>query len=310
MHAGVPARRTIRAVEPDAEVIARYMPAPQPYRDLHAGGAPGWLDELDLKPAPPHRRMGTRALAPADWLVADGLRAGELALRRRLLGGRRAGGFAVLPPAEAAAEEAGALVRDWLVDHGRLSTGDHHPADAHPLAAAGLLVQEDLCLMVARDGAWHLDGAILCFPSEWRLGDKLGRPLAAVHAPVTHYADELGDRVDRFFDRLSVDRPVWRRNLFVKATNALFLPVAVTGGPDAPAPADDGSPFWLRSERQTLRKLPRTGAILFTIRTQLAPLAVLRWRPDRARDLLAALRSRDAGEGGPGAATVRAWLAK
>jgi hypothetical protein len=137
--------------------------------------------------------------------------------------------------------------------------------------------------------------------------------MAAVHAPVPHYADELGDRVDRFFDRLTVDRPVWRRNLFVKATNALFLPatVAEAGGPAAPVPVpgEDGSPYWLRSERQTLRKLPRTGAILFTIRTQLAPLAVLRWRPDRARDLLAALRSRDAGESGPASAAVGAWLA-
>jgi hypothetical protein len=293
---------------PDTEVIDRYVPAPEPYRSLHAGGAPEWLDELDLKPAPPQRRMGTRALDLADWLVVDGLRPAELALRRRLLAERRDDVFAVLPSAEAAAEETGALVRDWLADHGRLPTG-HHPADAHPLAAAGLLVQEDLCLMVARDGAWHLDGAILCFPSEWRLGDKLGRPMAAVHAPVTHYADELGDRVDRFFDRLTVDRPVWRRNLFVKATNALFLPVAVPGGPAAAVPGEDGSPYWLRSERQTLRRLPRSGAILFTIRTQLAPLGVLRGRPDRARDLLALIRSRDPGDGSPEIPAVVPWLA-
>src|SRR4051812_20643822 len=145
MHAGVPARRTIRAVEPDAEVIARYMPAPQPYRDLHAGGAPGWLDELDLKPAPPHRRMGTRALAPADWLVADGLRAGELALRRRLLVERRAEVFAVLPPAEAAAEEAGALIRGWLGGHRRPSPRDPHPPDPPPPAPPRPPLPEDPC---------------------------------------------------------------------------------------------------------------------------------------------------------------------
>jgi hypothetical protein len=49
----------------------------------------------------------------------------------------------------------------------------------------------------------------------------------------------------------------------------------------------DGCPdWWIRSERQTLRVLPETGAILFTIRVQMAPLSVLATRPDRAGDLL------------------------
>ena len=57
--------------------------------------------------------------------------------------------------------------------------------------------------------------------------------------------------------------------------------------------ADDGSPMWIRSERQTLRRLPRSGAILFTIRIQLAPASVLLVRPDRARDLAVMYRSWD-----------------
>jgi hypothetical protein len=182
-------------------------------------------------------------------------------------------------------------VRAWLTARG-VDLGDRPVAGEHPLAAAGRTVQEDLCLMVRRDGAWHLDGAVLCFPSMWRLGDKLGRPAAAIHGPVTGYAAELADRVDRFLDRLEVTKPVWRRNVSLKATHALHLPLA--GEPPDPGNRGpvDGSTGWLRSERQTLRKLPASGAILFTIRTQLAPVTVLRHRPDRARDLVAAYRSR------------------
>ena len=39
---------------------------------------------------------------------------------------------------------------------------------------------------------------------------------------------------------------------------------------------------FIRVERQTLRKLPVTGDILFTIRIHLDPMALLKTRPDRA----------------------------
>lgn len=61
-------------------------------------------------------------------------------------------------------------------------------------------------------------------------------------------------------------------------------------------PSAHGTPLipddlWLRSERQTLRRLPSTGAILFTIRTQQAPLAVLATRPDVAAAMATTVRS-------------------
>ena len=97
--------------------------------------------------------------------------------------------------------------------------------------------------------------------------------MADVHGPVDHYATDLEARVDVFFDRFRVDRPVWRRNMSFKTTHALYLPYSKLEPVDAPTEVSaDGSPYWMRSERQTLRKLPRTGAILFTIRVQLAPV--------------------------------------
>ena len=139
------------------------------------------------------------------------------------------------------------------------------------------MVQEDLCLMVHRDGAWHLDGAVLCFPSTWVLGRE-ARPhrSADVHRPVDHYATDLEPRVDVFFDRFRVDRPVWRRNMSFKTTPRCSCRSRSRSGSTRPREDElgaDGSPYWLRSERQTLRKLPRTGAILFSIRVQLAPSA-------------------------------------
>jgi hypothetical protein len=105
----------------------------------------------------------------------------------------------------------------------------------------------------------------VCFPSHWRLADKLGLPAAAIHAPVPHYDEELRDRVDRFLARLRAGKGVQRRNLSVHSHDTLFAPEPH----ESPASfSDDPDAVWLRSERQTLRRLPRSGAVLFTIRTQ------------------------------------------
>lgn len=157
--------------------------------------------------------------------------------------------------------------------------------------AAARHVAEDLCLLVPADGTWVLAGGCVCFPSHWRLADKLGQPLAAVHRPVPHYADELAARVDRFLDRLAPGRGAWRRNWLVHTDDRLFAPVPPPA-PDPPLVGEDaGHRLWLRSERQTLRRLPTSGAVVFTIRTQQAPLAVVAARPELRARMAAAVAS-------------------
>ena len=152
----------------------------------------------------------------------------------------------------------------------------------HPLDAAGRTVQEDLCVLIEHEGRYVLEAASLCFPSHWRLHDKLGRSLAAIHSPVPHYAEELEAKVDRFFDRLRVDRPVVRRNLSVHGHDDLYRPEPHESPESFAADASGVDHVWLRSERQTLVRLPGTGAVLFTIKTQLCPVTALRHRPELA----------------------------
>lgn len=263
--------------------------------------APDWLDELPLEPGPPWLAMGTRGLDPAVWLLADEDRDRDLARKAALLAERHDEVFAALdsPIVDAAASAVLRLVV--------AATGGRAEAHLHPLDAAGRLVQEDLCLLVERDGVPHLDAASLCFPSYWRLRDKLGRPLAEVHQPVAHYAEELAPRVDRFLTRLPADRPVWRRNWSIHDDPAYFLP-----DPTPPRPVDPPEGLWLRSERQTLRRLEVPGCVLFTIRTQQVPLVALAERPDlaaRMADAIAAWSPALAAyKGGHGALASVPWL--
>ena len=229
--------------------------------------APAWFDELVLEPGPPWHAMGTRALDPSAWLVVDGERDAQLARKRRLLAEHHNVVAGALPGSEAACAEAAALV------------------GAADLVSAALAVQEDLCVLTECDGRWCLTAGVVCFPSMWSLAEKLGRPMDEVHGPVPAYAGEMAERVDRFLDRLRPDRPVWRRNWFVHDSPELHLPTPPVHLPSPTVPDD----LWLRSERQTLRRLP--SGILFTIRTQQVPFSEVGGRPDVALRMAVAMRS-------------------
>ena len=151
-----------------------------------------------------------------------------------------------------------------------------------PLLTAASLVQEDLVIMARGPDAWRLSAASLCFPSSWHLHEKFGRPLHEVHAPVPEFGE--GTRhaglIERIFDNLRPEQPVVRWNWSIHDDDALFHPPL-----GRPYDFDQGA--YLRLERQTLRKLPRTGAILFTIRIHLNPLEVLASHPPELAATLA-----------------------
>ena len=82
-----------------------------------------------------------------------------------------------------------------------------------------------------------------------------------------------------------------RRNLSIHDHDELFRPEPHES-PDSFAPDVSGlDQVWLRSERQTLVRLPETGAVLFTIKTQQCPVAVLAQRREVAWALAVKLRA-------------------
>jgi hypothetical protein len=239
--------------------------------------------------------MGLNALDTEDWLWVDDCFAAETAERARLIASRRDEVLALLPGAEPAAEELLATVGAFMARYGH-TVRPADPREAPPLARLGALAQEDFCLLQPRepDGAYALTGAVLCFPAHWRLREKLGRPLGEIHDPVPGFAERLGAPVERFFRNLKVERPVWRANWTVVESPELFHP-----GGRQPVPGlsaeDAGERLWLRVERQTLRRLPATGAVVFGIRSLLEPLARTVRRPGAARAMAERFAEMDAG---------------
>jgi dimethylamine monooxygenase subunit A len=249
--------------------------------------------------------MGLMPLAWAEWIEIDGNFVPDLAAKDLLLSQRHGEVFAALPAAEAPAAELLTLLTAHLPEyHPKIFrregaqlcntlTGTQWPVEQHalhPLDLAGRLVQEDFCLLAAEGGAYRLVGASLCSPSRWRLADKLGAPLALIHAPVPGYAEGLAEPVDRFFAQLKPGRLVWRLNWTIADHPTPFQPVRLA--PPLPITAETaGDRLYLRVERQTLQRLPATRAVVFTIRTYIASLAAAISGNKSAADLAGALRA-------------------
>ncbi len=135
--------------------------------------------------------------------------------------------------------------------------------------------------------------AVLCFPSRWRLMDKLGKPLSAVHAPVPLYGDRLAAPVDRFMRHVKPGHVASRLNWSLLDDPALFQPGGkwrVEGGSGITA-TNAGERIYLRVERQTLRRLPISGAVLFGIRVHVYPLDRVIDSANRAATLAEAVRA-------------------
>jgi hypothetical protein len=185
---------------------------------------------------------------------------------------------------------AGTAADGWIVRPTGVAAG----RPLAPLDWMGRQVQEDLLLMGATEAAPLVAGQ-LCFPSGWCLDDKLGHSFLAIHAPVPGFAQAIGQPALKLMQRLKRDRPVWRVNWAIKPTDRLDLPPASRPSQRAlrrlVTATNAGQRCFLRVERQTLSRLPRSGLILFTIHTFLTPLAELCAEPLLARRLLGILRS-------------------
>ncbi|KAK7204746.1 hypothetical protein BZA70DRAFT_279910 [Myxozyma melibiosi] len=278
-------------------------PTPPPY--------PNW----DIKTTKPisyrpfkhnyHVTMGIRNLNWEDWIELDNefpkfhdRKVERLAERGEKL-------VSTFPDAFDAAVELLEEFREWLparypslfkktaVGIDNIVTGEsfnikERPLKRDPMEIAALLIQDDLAIMMpGEDGQYYLKAGCILLAGFWRLSDKLGMPLSEIHTSgdVPQFREKLQTSMERFFVRMKVDKPVSRNNYFLQTDEDLGWSAAI--GPEdsdnigwnAAAYASDISKMHFRSERQTLRRLPKSGGIVFTIRTYFVPLTELAKEP-------------------------------
>jgi dimethylamine monooxygenase subunit A len=191
---------------------------------------------------------------------------------KRLVFATEPDSLAVLPEAGRAIAELAALL-------------DTPPS----LRDAALATFEDLALLLPDGPSHRLVAAAIAFPTDWDLPAKIGHPLAHIHAPIPTYATRLEAGVDHVFAQLTPDRLLLRANWNVLETDQLrYLPgnraIERFGHVTA---ANAGDTLFVRVERQVLRRLPVSGAALFSIGVYIEPLGAL--PPELVADLATAV---------------------
>ncbi|KAI0844301.1 hypothetical protein F5Y00DRAFT_256115 [Daldinia vernicosa] len=167
-----------------------------------------------------------------------------------------------------------------------LATGTTYPLTTEGLTHAQMLaymgenVEEDFYFMCPdANGDYRLQGYIACFPGGFLSPARVGESVREIHKPVPGYERKLGLSVDRYFARMQPGDFIGRMNWSLQVDGAdLFR---TDGNNYYPGTGQQVEEYkedpsldecYLRVEHQTLTKLPRTGAIIFTVRSYMTPL--------------------------------------
>ena len=146
-----------------------------------------------------------------------------------------------------------------------------------------------LLLKPTPDSTHRLVGGCVCFPSSWDLAEKMGDPIAAIHAPVPTLNESLGGQISAFLNRIKPG-PIWERwNWGLAAVDALnHHPALAHPRLHAASLLEE---TWLRLEHQTFRALDDQGGLLFAIRVSVLPLTELAASSQAAHRLAALLET-------------------
>jgi len=175
--------------------------------------------------------------------------------------------------------------------------GDSMILGYEPLDWIGRQIQEDLVLLSA-DATAAFIGGQLCFANGWAISDRLGKSFPEVHhrtPPATMPSVNMGAH---FLETLKPGRTFWRMSWNFKLSNQMDMTTRHKPAYKADfakrAPQltceDVGDSVFIRIERQTFTRLPRSGTLLFGIHTYNSSVAEEAADSGRARSILEVIR--------------------
>lgn len=140
-----------------------------------------------------------------------------------------------------------------------LHPDEKNPDHLHPLAISGLLGQEDFCLVEEREGKHYMVAGFLASPTDWDLSMFMDMDMDGVHKYVEDYS-----RIKKVVDHILTNLPEYpdgiylRNNMFYRMYGLLGYIPDISPAPAPESITDPGQEIFLRSERETLARLPAT----------------------------------------------------
>jgi len=164
----------------------------------------------------------------------------------------------------------------------------------NPLELVSYLVADDYCLLVEEGEDYKLVAASVCAPTWWTLAEKMGKPLASIHAPIAGLEEKIGHMIRHFLQNLKIKDCYQRSNWFLFSRPDLCVfPHNFDMYKDMMSVNMENieERLYLRSERQTFRKLKNTNAIVFGIKVYVEKIGIVKKHPEIAEDLMTALNA-------------------
>jgi hypothetical protein len=248
-----------------------------------------WLDSI---PEGGFRyRLGTRPGDAADYFAPTDAHAEIVGQRRHWLLSEPQRYAAVLPDGVGLLEETVELAAAWgTLDLAELEAVQA-AADPMPRCLAlGMAWEPDFALLRPDSaGKMILVAGCVCFPSFWRLGDKMGRPIDVIHQVVPGLNEKIGSAIDVLLARLKPGGCLKRSNWTLSRTSELNqYPDRGVTRLTADCTLHD---IWLRVEHQALVSLPESRGVLFGIRIQNVPIQEVLRNPAAVQRLRSAIET-------------------
>ncbi len=209
-----------------------------------------------------------RRSEPKDFFTARDASGAMLRERARWLDADPARYATLHPEGEPLLREFAAWVAGWQ------SRSSEDGDAASVLLDLGRQLEPDfLFLSPDESGQFRLRGGVLCFPTGWALGEKIGHPLDFIHGVVPGLNPSLGASIHQFLTRLKPGTAFLRDNWGLAANDELnHHPSRHHASPAPPVALEK---LWLRVEHQALFSLPETRGVVFAIRIALHRLDTL-----------------------------------
>lgn len=209
--------------------------------------------------------MRLKPLDLSTWIERDENWEAQLQLKAEIISKHRGLVLQALPGSEEACFELRDLIWDFMSSHFPEIPAEPPSRNAEEaLLQISRWTQEDWALLSA-EAPVRLVAGLVCFPSRWSLAEKIGLGSDGIHAPVPKFSS-IAKPTQSFMEKMSVDKPMERLNWTIHDTDELFVPK-----PHPPTPGLTTENIlqktFLRIERQTLRRLPKSRLLAFSIRT-------------------------------------------
>lgn len=252
-------------------------------------------------------RLGLKTISSSEWIVYEDDFPQRILEKRKLISEQRG---RVLQSTEASHAAESELLENILlyikqyksdlftienekvICHANGEVYELSDYEQYPLELISYLAPDDFCLLEKFADDYRLVAASVCSPTYWELSEKISKPMKNIHGPIPNLENKIGRMIRHFLVNLKTDMYYQRSNWFLLPNDDLPLfKDEYIEHQDAIALdiTNIEENLFLRSERQTFRKMYETENIVFGINIYIAPLSIVKQHPAIAEDLMIAM---------------------